>query len=69
MSDDPARPGSPDSLHGAGAADVSAHGAFDDMASDTSPLLWADTHRLVVATGLATAAAVGVTAARLIHRT
>jgi hypothetical protein len=38
MSDDPARPVSPD-LRGPVAADVSAHRAFDDMASDTGPLL------------------------------
>ena len=55
MSDDPARPGTPDNLEDTVAADVGAHGAFDDLASDSSPLLWADMHR-----GALAGAAVGV---------
>ena len=68
MSDDPARPGSPDSLDEPVAANVGAHGAFDDMASDVSPLLWADTHRGVLAAVGLGAAALAVTAARTIRR-
>ncbi len=69
QSDDPARPGTPDNLEDPVAADVGAHGAFDDMASEVSPLLWADMHREVVA-----GAALGLTvllvgAARSLRRT
>ena len=72
MSDDPARPGSPDNLDSSVAAQVGAHGAFDEMASDSSPLLWADTHRGLV-TGALTgavlgAAAIAVGAARTLRR-
>jgi hypothetical protein len=38
------------------------------MASDTSPLLWADTHRGLVAAAAVTATAAAVMAARLIRR-
>ena len=68
MSEDPARPGSPDSLDDPVAADVGAHGAFDDMASDASPLLWADTHRRIVAAAALTATALSVSAIRTIRR-
>lgn len=68
MSEDPARPGSPDSLDEPVAADVGAHGAFDDMASDASPLLWADTHRRIVAAAALTATALSVSAIRAIRR-
>jgi NAD(P)-dependent dehydrogenase (short-subunit alcohol dehydrogenase family) len=61
MSDDPARPGSPDNLDAPVAASVGAHGAFDEMASDRSPLLWADTHRGLV-TGALTGAVIGAAA-------
>jgi hypothetical protein len=59
MSDDPARPGTPDNLDDPVAARVGAHGAFDDLASDASPLLWADMHR-----GLVAGAAIGAAADR-----
>jgi NADP-dependent 3-hydroxy acid dehydrogenase YdfG len=68
LSDDPARPGKPDNLEGPVAADVGAHGAFDDMASDVSPLLWADMHRDVVAGALLGGAALAIGAARLMRR-
>jgi NADP-dependent 3-hydroxy acid dehydrogenase YdfG len=68
MSDDPARPGSPDSLDEPVAADVGAHGAFDDMASDVSPLLWVDMHRRVVAGAAIGAAATAIGIARLLRR-
>jgi len=61
LSDDPARPGTPDNLESSVAARVGAHGAFDDMASDSSPLLWADTHRGLV-TGAVTGAVLGAAA-------
>ncbi len=68
MSDDPARPGSPDNLDTSVAARVGAHGAFDDMASDSSPLLWADTHRGLVTTAVIGAAAIAVGAARSLRK-
>ena len=68
MSDDPARPGSPDNLDTSVAARVGAHGAFDDMASDLSPLLWADTHRGLVTTAVIGAAAIAVAAARSLRK-
>lgn len=68
MSDEPARPGTPDNLDEPVAADVGAHGAFDDMASDTSPLLWADMHRGALAGAALGAAAVAIGAARLMRR-
>jgi NADP-dependent 3-hydroxy acid dehydrogenase YdfG len=68
MSDDPARPGTPDNLDDAVAADVGAHGAFDDMATEVSPLLWADMHRVVLAGAAVGIAAVAVGAARLLRR-
>lgn len=50
----------PDNLERPVAADVGAHGAFDEAASTSSPLLWADLHRgLVAAATAATAAVVG----------
>ena len=61
LSEDPARPGTPDNLDTTVAARVGAHGAFDDMASDSSPLLWADTHRGLV-TGAVTGAVIGAAA-------
>lgn len=64
MSDDPARPGTPDGLDEPVAADVGAHGAFEDLASDSSPLLWADTHRGLLAGAVLGAAAIAVGAAR-----
>jgi NADP-dependent 3-hydroxy acid dehydrogenase YdfG len=68
MSDDPARPGSPDDLDSPVAADVGAHGAFDDMASDSSPLLWADTHRGLVVGVVIGAAAMALGAARSLRK-
>jgi hypothetical protein len=68
MSDDPARPGQPDNLQKPVAADVGAHGAFDDMASEVSPLLWADMHREIVAGAAVGAAALFFGAARLLRR-
>jgi NAD(P)-dependent dehydrogenase (short-subunit alcohol dehydrogenase family) len=68
MSDDPARPGSPDNLDTSVAARVGAQGAFDDMASDSSPLLWADTHRGLVTTAVIGAAAIAVGAARSLRK-
>jgi short-subunit dehydrogenase len=65
LSDDPARPGAPDNVDEPVGADVGAHGAFDDMASDTSPLLWADMHRGLVTSAVIGAAAVAVGVARL----
>jgi NADP-dependent 3-hydroxy acid dehydrogenase YdfG len=64
MSDDPARPGKPDNLEEPVAADVGAHGAFDDMASEVSPLLWADMHRDILAGAAIGVAAVIIGAAR-----
>jgi short-subunit dehydrogenase len=49
QSEDPEHAGRPDSLDSPVAVDVAAHGTFDDNASDTSPLLWADIHRGSVA--------------------
>ena len=69
MSDDPARPGAPDNLDDSVAADVGAHGAFDDMASDSSPLLWADMHREVLAVAAVGATALVLAVARLLRRT
>jgi NADP-dependent 3-hydroxy acid dehydrogenase YdfG len=68
LSDDPARPGTPDNLDDTVAADVGAHGAFDDMASDSSPLLWADMHRGLVAGTVIGAAAAAVGAVRLLRK-
>jgi NADP-dependent 3-hydroxy acid dehydrogenase YdfG len=68
MSDDPARPGQPDNLQQPVAAHVGAHGAFDDMASEVSPLLWADMHREIVAGAAVGVAALLVGAARLLRR-
>ena len=68
MSDDPARPGSPDNLDTSVAARVGAHGAFDDMASDSSPLLWADTARCLSTTAVIGAAALAVAAARSLRK-
>ncbi len=68
MSDDPARPGTPDNLQEPVAADVGAHGAFDDMASEASPLLWADMHREIVAGAAVGVAALFIGAARLLRR-
>ena len=68
MSDDPARPGTPDNLDAPVAARVGAHGAFDEMASDASPLLWADMHRGLVAGAAIGAAATVLGAARLLRR-
>ena len=69
MSDDPARPGMPDNLDAPVAVDVGAHGAFDDMASEVSPLLWADTHREIVVGATIGAAALALGAARALRRT
>jgi hypothetical protein len=69
MSDDPARPGKPDNLEAPVAADVGAHGAFDDMASEVSPMLWADMHREVLAGAAIGAIALVVAAAGLVRRT
>ena len=68
MSDDPARPGTPDNLDDPVAARVGAHGAFDEMASDASPLLWADMHRGLVAGAAIGAAATVLGAMRLLRR-
>jgi NADP-dependent 3-hydroxy acid dehydrogenase YdfG len=68
MSDDPGRPGKPDNLEDSITADVGAHGAFDDMASDASPLLWADTHRGVLAGAVIGLAAVAVGAVLALRR-
>ena len=68
MSDDPARPGRPDNLNDPVQADVGAHGAFDDLASDVSPMLWADMHRGLVAGAAVGAAATVVGLARLLRR-
>ena len=68
LSDDPARPGKPDNLQKPVGADVGAHGAFDDMASEVSPLLWADMHREIVAGAAVGVAALLVGAARLLRR-
>ena len=43
-------------------------GAFDDLASDASPLLWADMHRGLVAGAAIGAAATVLGAARLLRR-
>ena len=69
MSDDPARPGTPDNLDASVAVDVGAHGAFDDMASEVSPLLWADTHREIVAGATIGVAALALGVARALRRT
>ena len=69
MSDDPARPGTPDNLDASVAVDVGAHGAFDDMASEASPLLWADTHREIVVGATIGVAALALGAARVLRRT
>jgi NADP-dependent 3-hydroxy acid dehydrogenase YdfG len=68
MSEDPARPGMPDNLDDPVQARVGAHGAFDDLASDVSPLLWADMHRGLVAGAAVGAAATVVGVARLLRR-
>ena len=68
MSEDPARPGAPDNLEGPVRADVGAHGAFDDLASDDSPWLWAEMQRGVVAGAAVAAAATVVGLARLLRR-
>ncbi len=68
MSEDPGRPGSPDNLEDSVAADVGAHGAFDDLASDASPLLWVDTHRGLLAGAVLGAAALAVGAVRALRR-
>jgi NAD(P)-dependent dehydrogenase (short-subunit alcohol dehydrogenase family) len=68
MSGDPARPGQPDNLDDAVAADVGAHGAFDDMATEVSPLLWADMHREVLAGAAIGMAAAVIGAAALLRR-
>jgi short-subunit dehydrogenase len=68
QTDEPARPGRPDSLDSPVAVDVGAHGAFDLGASPDSPLLWAEMHRGVVAGAALGVAAVAVGAARLLRR-
>ena len=47
------------------AANVGAHGAFGEMASASSPLLWADTHRGFVTAAAIGAAALAIGAARI----
>jgi NADP-dependent 3-hydroxy acid dehydrogenase YdfG len=69
LSDDPARPGTPDNLEDAVAADVGAHGAFDDLASDSSPLLWADMHRGALAGAAVGMATLLIVATRWARRT
>jgi short-subunit dehydrogenase len=60
QTDEPMAGRPPDNLERPVAADVGAHGAFDDAASTLSPLLWADLHRgSVAAATAATAALVG----------
>jgi NADP-dependent 3-hydroxy acid dehydrogenase YdfG len=49
LTDDPARPGRPDSLDEPVSVDVAAHGTFDREASQESPLLWAEMHPGTVA--------------------
>jgi short-subunit dehydrogenase len=58
----------PDNLDRPVAADVGAHGAFDEAASAHSPLLWADLHRGVVAGVVAAAGAVAGGVAWLARR-
>ena len=62
-------PGRPDNLDASVAVDVGAHGAFDDMASEASPLLWADTHREIVVGATIGVAALALGAARVLRRT
>jgi short-subunit dehydrogenase len=68
LTDDPARPGRPDSLDAPIAVDVAAHGTFDQEAATDSALLWAETHPgAVAAAGVALAAGL-VGAARFLRR-
>ena len=58
QTDEPENPHRPDNLWEPVAGDHGAHGVFDDRASETSPQLWAATHRGVTIGGLLAAAAV-----------
>jgi hypothetical protein len=57
-------PDSPDNLYEPLPAKAATHGIFNEQACSRSPQLWAATHRPVVAAGLSTTAAVGVSALR-----
>jgi NAD(P)-dependent dehydrogenase (short-subunit alcohol dehydrogenase family) len=61
QTDEPEQPGRPDAVDEPVRADVGARGAFSGEASDSSPLLWLDTHRAVAAA----AAAIGLVAVSL----
>jgi short-subunit dehydrogenase len=68
QSDEVIRGHPPDNVDRPVAADVGAHGAFDDMASPHSPLLWADMHRGSLAGMAAVAATLGGVIWRARHR-
>lgn len=68
QSDEVVRGDPPDNVDRPVAANVGAHGAFDDVAASRSPLLWADLHRGLVA-GIAAAATIGGLVWRTRHRT
>jgi NAD(P)-dependent dehydrogenase (short-subunit alcohol dehydrogenase family) len=57
LGDEPEEPGRADNLFDYVPGDAGAHGVFDDQATYRSPQLWANTHRPVVAIGLAVLAA------------
>ena len=66
QTDEPEDPTRPDNLwhpvDGAGGGDFGAHGAFDEVARESSWQLWANTHRGTLATGAVAVAALGVLA-------
>jgi hypothetical protein len=72
QTDEPEDPNRPDNLwhpvDGGGGGDFGAHGAFDDVARDSSWQLWANTHRGTLATGAAAVAALGMLTALLGRR-
>lgn len=57
QTDEPEDPSRLDNLWHPVPGDHGAHGAFDDQARDSSAQLWANTHRAVVAVGIAAIAA------------
>ena len=65
QTDEPEDPDRPDNLWMPLPGDRGAHGVFDDRAGDTSPQLWAATHRGLTLGGLVTAATLVAGAALL----
>jgi NAD(P)-dependent dehydrogenase (short-subunit alcohol dehydrogenase family) len=62
--EEPVPPGRPDNLYEPVAGDYGAHGRFDAIARDRSPLLWASMHRGAVAAG---AVVLGLAVAHLLR--